>query len=582
MAVDKLVDSTQLDSDLTSVANAIRTKGGTSAQLSFPSGFVSAIEAIPTGGGGTTEDQIFFIDYDGTVVESYTKTEWQSVSALPSNPTHTGLVAQGWNWTKAQIDAQLLAVPDGDVYVGQMYITASGKTEVDVVITDAFKSPCCSVYLDSNAGAIVDWGDGSTPDEISTGYFTKTENIIHNYSATGAYTITIEQTTTAVASLPTVSSRGFICESGTNSTQDKAYGTIVEHVRMGNVGFRGNGDAFSSFPNLKDVTIPRNTEIKSNFLYECFSIKSVTLPDTATTVPASIFYSCRALETVSIPYSVTSIMSNAFNCCGLKSITLPNSVTSLEANVFSSCYNLSKINIPSSVTSLGNNVFSECSSLASITLPNSVTTIGKQLFQNCYALQSVVLSTTLTSLPASVFSGCSSLINITIPSSVTSIGNSGFYNCKSLRSVTIPSTVTSIGTSLFGNCYSLKTVVFLNSPTSFVNSLFNGCRKLESVTIPNTVTSIGSSTFSNCSFLPVITIPSSVTSIGDSGFSTCSSVKKYHVRATTPPTLGNYVFSGIASNCIIYVPYSADHSVLTAYQTAWSDYASYLQEEPQP
>lgn len=50
MAVDKLVDSTQLDSDLTSVANAIRTKGGTSAQLAFPAGFVSAIGDIQTGG----------------------------------------------------------------------------------------------------------------------------------------------------------------------------------------------------------------------------------------------------------------------------------------------------------------------------------------------------------------------------------------------------------------------------------------------------------------------------------------------------------------------------------------------------
>lgn len=39
--------------DLTSIANAIRTKGGTSAQLAFPSGFVSAIEAIPTGGGSS-------------------------------------------------------------------------------------------------------------------------------------------------------------------------------------------------------------------------------------------------------------------------------------------------------------------------------------------------------------------------------------------------------------------------------------------------------------------------------------------------------------------------------------------------
>lgn len=52
MSVDKLVDSTQLDTDLTSVANAIRTKGGTSAQLAFPADFVSAIAAIPRGGSG--------------------------------------------------------------------------------------------------------------------------------------------------------------------------------------------------------------------------------------------------------------------------------------------------------------------------------------------------------------------------------------------------------------------------------------------------------------------------------------------------------------------------------------------------
>jgi hypothetical protein len=32
--------------DLTSVANAIRTKGGTSAQLAFPNGFISAIQNL--------------------------------------------------------------------------------------------------------------------------------------------------------------------------------------------------------------------------------------------------------------------------------------------------------------------------------------------------------------------------------------------------------------------------------------------------------------------------------------------------------------------------------------------------------
>ena len=51
MALDKLVDSAQLDADLEDVADAIRAKGGTSAQLAFPSGFVSAIGDIQTGGG---------------------------------------------------------------------------------------------------------------------------------------------------------------------------------------------------------------------------------------------------------------------------------------------------------------------------------------------------------------------------------------------------------------------------------------------------------------------------------------------------------------------------------------------------
>lgn len=58
MAVDKLVDSTQLNADLTSVANAIRTKGGTSASLAFPSDFITAINAISGGGGDVWETLI--------------------------------------------------------------------------------------------------------------------------------------------------------------------------------------------------------------------------------------------------------------------------------------------------------------------------------------------------------------------------------------------------------------------------------------------------------------------------------------------------------------------------------------------
>lgn len=48
---DYLVSGT----NLTAIANAIRTKGGTSAQLEFPDDFVSAINAISGGGSSTVE-----------------------------------------------------------------------------------------------------------------------------------------------------------------------------------------------------------------------------------------------------------------------------------------------------------------------------------------------------------------------------------------------------------------------------------------------------------------------------------------------------------------------------------------------
>lgn len=49
------------DTDLNAVADAIRTKGGTSGPLSFPQGFVDAIGAISGGGGGVAMERGSFI-----------------------------------------------------------------------------------------------------------------------------------------------------------------------------------------------------------------------------------------------------------------------------------------------------------------------------------------------------------------------------------------------------------------------------------------------------------------------------------------------------------------------------------------
>lgn len=84
MAVDKIVDGTALDNNLTSVANAIRTKGGTSGSLSFPSGFVSAINAI--GGGADPSAKVA----DNAVLTYDWSTSTGTTSLTMDSPHLTG------------------------------------------------------------------------------------------------------------------------------------------------------------------------------------------------------------------------------------------------------------------------------------------------------------------------------------------------------------------------------------------------------------------------------------------------------------------------------------------------------------
>lgn len=93
MAYDKVVDSASLDSKLTQVADAIRTKGNTSADLQFPSGFISAIQAIQTG----TELKIIVSVTSGATVTA-TKGS-KVVSGTSVNGTCTLTVPEAGTWS---------------------------------------------------------------------------------------------------------------------------------------------------------------------------------------------------------------------------------------------------------------------------------------------------------------------------------------------------------------------------------------------------------------------------------------------------------------------------------------------------
>lgn len=77
--------------------------------------------------------------------------------------------------------------------------------------------------------------------------------------------------------------------------------------------------------------------------------------------------------------------------------------------------------------------------------------------------------------------------------------------------------------------------------------------------------------FKNQNKLQSITIPRQITSIPDEMFYGCSTLVKVTLKPTTPPTLGNNVFTGIAGSLILLV----DDECVDDYQAAdgWINYA---------
>ena len=178
-----------------------------------------------------------------------------------------------------------------------------------------------------------------------------------------------------------------------------------------------------------------------------------------------------------------------------------------------------------------------------------------------------------------------------MPSSVTKINGTAFNGCCSLLELELPEgcEFVSNASSVFASCKALTGIQLPAGTTSIGSNFFNYAMSLEEIEIPSTVTSIGASAFSYCVSLLEITIPAGVTTIGNSAFGSCVSLREIHLLSETPPTLGTSVFANYTTRttygggATIYVPYSADHSILNAYKTAtnWATYADYIQEEPQ-
>lgn len=368
----------------TSIANAIRSKKGTSATIvaeDFPTEISSIQTGItPTGtinitqngttdvtnyasanvsvsGGGTSEKDVNFYDYDGTLLYSYSKTEFLALTEMPANPTHTGLTAQGWNWDLT--DAKSYVTDYGMIDIGQTYTTASGLSEFFIELNNK-----TGLTVTLNLDGTKNWGDG-----------TSDTNTTHTYSNVGEYIITCNG-----ATANTTSSSGLFGQSSSNINYYLKEARIVGINTIPQYAFH-----YCNY--LKNIILPENvTQISYYGLRYTYCLECIIFPKNFTKVETNSLQNCYLLKKIIFPKSFSTMSStppftgNAF----CERIIVPNSVTILNSSNFTYYYNLKKVILPDTITKMSSN-FTYCCNLTSIIIPSNCSTI-QNCFQSCFLL----------------------------------------------------------------------------------------------------------------------------------------------------------------------------------------------------
>ena len=374
------------------------------------------VDVASGGGSGASANwnDVTFIDYDGSVLYSYSLAEAQALTELPALPSHEGLVCQGWNWTLEAIKALNLPVT-----VGAMYITDNGATRLHIRIATVGRMTV-PLYIGQTAsnGVSIDWGDGSAAKTLSG---TGNVHTSHTYTEPGDYVILLMPKDGCTLSFGTGSfPYGVIGNAGNNG---KVYCNMLQDVSIGKNVTSVSSFAFSNCYSLASIIIPDSVKSIGEYTFsDCYPLASVTIPDGVTSINQYTFSNCSSLASITIPAGVTSIIKSAFsNCRSLASVTIPDGVTSINQYTFNGCYSLASIIIPDSVKSIGEYTFSNCSSLASITIPAGVTSIGNYAFSYCYGMRYYDFSA-CTAIPAlsntNAFSDIPSDCQMLIPSSL--------------------------------------------------------------------------------------------------------------------------------------------------------------------
>lgn len=414
----------------TNISNAYDTvedMNGTLPGTKNSANLADAISTIPQGGQpapAVVEKDVNFYDYDGTLVHSYTKAEFLALTEMPSNPRHSGLTAQGWNWSLA--DAKTHVQSKNSLNIGQMYITSDGVTKLYIEVNNLYFSRISLCYRqDVKNGVTIDWGDGSSVETKTT--VNSNINITHLYNSVGNYVIKLTPSSSCNLTIGGLANTTTILGSASNITQK--WFNMLKKVELGERVILGTG-SFAWSKELETINMPNNVALGTYTFYNCYKLKFITIPNNSyiTSIPNYCFYYCSNLLHISLNKYITSIRQYSFYRCALKNIDMPNSINTLDKNSFRDNTNLDMIDL-SNVTSIGQYALQGCENLTDIVMPNNLTIINSTAFGTCSKLEVIELPDNVTSVEQNAFQNGYSLTYIKMPSKLTNIGNGAFQNC---------------------------------------------------------------------------------------------------------------------------------------------------------